>query len=687
VTAPAETAPAAVAAPRASALAAARLRNPVLVLGGLVAASFLVRLGVGWLRQTPLLFPDEYIYGELGRSIAETGRPLIRGHAAHFPALLQPLLTSPAWLASDVDTSYRILQAIQALAMSLVAVPVFLLARRLRLSQASALAVAALSLAVPDFLYAAGVLAEPFAYPLALGAIAAGVAALERPAWRPQALFLAFALAATLARVQFVVLAPAYLGAVLLLGLRERGLRRVLREQRLPLGSFALAAAGLAVVGLGYYSDILHGHLVASTLAGSAASNLLVLGYAAGWVIVPGALLGLALAFWKPAARAELAFAALTTTFLLGLLGQTALYSDATHERYTFYVVPLLALAFALYARRGWPYRLQHGLLAAVLAAGATLMPLSELGLRGEVHTPVLIAVHWLTLHASSPGLASVWALLCVLVGTVAVVAASRFPRVATKLALGFAAALMLVTYALSSSFMQRNSEQARSGRLGADRSFVDAHRLGPVSFLAAWGSDKTDVLNQLFWNRSVDRMLLLPGAQPADAFDTTRLHVAADGTLHGRGRTIDGPLLVDAFASYAHFRGARRIDSGPNYDLWVPEGTPRLDVYLAGRYRDGWMGQLSRLDVWADGPSSVRLPLLVPAGGMPTTLKVKLAGGRRLSFALRPGTRRTVVLPVCAAGAWHADLGFDRAGISLGRLVSARAGTPVLTRGAACDA
>ena len=85
----------------------------------------------GWLRATPIYFPDEYIYSEVGRSIAEHGRPLVRGGSAHFPALLQPLLTAPAWLFDDVATSFRTIQLINAVVMSLGAVAVFWLARRL----------------------------------------------------------------------------------------------------------------------------------------------------------------------------------------------------------------------------------------------------------------------------------------------------------------------------------------------------------------------------------------------------------------------------------------------------------------------------------------------------------------------------------------------------------------------------
>ena len=77
----------------------------IYALAGLVVVSFAVRTALAWLRSVPALFPDEYIYSSIGRSIAESGRPLIRGGSAHFPALLQPIVTAPAWLIGDVGTA------------------------------------------------------------------------------------------------------------------------------------------------------------------------------------------------------------------------------------------------------------------------------------------------------------------------------------------------------------------------------------------------------------------------------------------------------------------------------------------------------------------------------------------------------------------------------------------------------
>ena len=68
--------------------------------------------------------------------------------------------------------------------------------------------------------------------------------AVERPSRRAQFAFLGFALLATLARVQFVVLPAAFLVAALLV---DR--KRVLRTQRLPLALFALPLLGALAVG------------------------------------------------------------------------------------------------------------------------------------------------------------------------------------------------------------------------------------------------------------------------------------------------------------------------------------------------------------------------------------------------------------------------------------------------------
>src|ERR671911_387631 len=316
-------------APATGLLAGARrLATTPILLAAVVSLSSLVHAALAWRRPTPGYFPDEYMYAELGRSLAETGAPLVRGEAAHFLPLLYPLLTAPAWLLDDVEQAYRAIQGLNAVAMSLTAIPVFLLARRLRVGHGLAVVAAALAVLLPELLYTSALTAEPLAYPLALAAAASAVAALERPLLRYQVAFLTFSGLAALSRLQLVVLPLCYAAAVLLTSARARRLRETLREQWLAVrvdGSAAVKAFGV---------------------------NTLVLAYALGWVLVPGALLGLGLALARPRSFGETAFGAFTTTLLGLLLVQASAFGDSGHvqERYAIYALPLLLVAFVLFA-------------------------------------------------------------------------------------------------------------------------------------------------------------------------------------------------------------------------------------------------------------------------------------------------------------------------------------------------
>ena len=264
-----------------------------LALAALVVASTTVRSIAWWHKATPSYFPDEYLYAELARSLAETGQPLVRGAGTGFPALLQPLLTAPLWLFGDVALSYHLVQVLATLAMSLVVVPVYLLARRLGLGAGIGIACAAFALAVPDFLYASRILAEPFGYPIALAAVLVGTIALAGGGTRWQVGFLALVALAVLTRVQFLVLPIAYVAAIGVVGLRERALGRLARQQTLVLAVFGVVflASVARPSAVGQYGAFLEVG-VDPRLAGRLATNGFGLAYACGWLLVPGAILG-----------------------------------------------------------------------------------------------------------------------------------------------------------------------------------------------------------------------------------------------------------------------------------------------------------------------------------------------------------------------------------------------------------
>ena len=197
-----------------------RRTHPAAVLGAMVASSAIVRTLVAWQHKTPRYFPDEYIYAALGRSLAH-GHYEIRGQLAHFPAILEPLLAAPLWRFFSTETAYQLVQAQNAIALSLTAIPIYALARWLGLGRGYSYLCAAYGLVIPALALAPVNIADLIAYPLVLAALAAGVRALDTPSPRRQIAFLAFATLATLARTQYFVLVPAYIMAAILLERRR----------------------------------------------------------------------------------------------------------------------------------------------------------------------------------------------------------------------------------------------------------------------------------------------------------------------------------------------------------------------------------------------------------------------------------------------------------------------------------
>jgi hypothetical protein len=665
--------------------------GPLHLLGAIVAASAIARTVTGWLRASPVYFPDEYIYSELGRSIADHGRPLVRGAAAHFPAVLQPLLTAPAWLADDVETSFRLVQLEGAIVMSLAAVPVYLLARRLDLSAWLALAVAALTLAVPDMIYAGWVLADPFSYPLVLGALAAGVSALARPSRRSQVGFVALSGLATLARVQFVVLPACFLLGALLLGARERGVRNVLREQRLAFGLFALALVPFALAGpsalLGYYHGVLDLELSPVGIGKWAAADAMLLLYSSGWIIAPGAIIGLVLAIRRPRSRPELAFGILATLFSLAVLFQAGLYAangaDRIQERYFFYVLPLAFLAFGLFASRGWPHRLPHALLAAGLIAISARIPLAGFAASdGRSNSPLLFAAGELENIVGDTGLASLLIAAAVALLSLAAVLLAFRPHRATVLGISVAFAACVVASAGATAYDHALSHRVRANVVPGNPSFVDDAGLGKTVLVQSPAGDRGFATEELFWNRSLESIVLLPGAPPTDAFAAKHAGFGPDGSLLVAGKPLTKPLLVDSFGATTRFRGAREVARTRLFRLLEPTGQPRLSLYMPGRYFDGWLSLESNLRLWpvetgGEIAGSVTFSLSLPAGGDQVVARIAYPGGRK-SIAVTPGRQTAITLAACSRGPWLAHFSAPFTGSVGTRFVSVQSTEPV---------
>jgi hypothetical protein len=609
----------------------------------IVATSFIVRVVASTAHPTPLYFPDEYLYTAISRSFGSGQAPSVRGTAAHFPALLEPLLAAPFHALFSPELTYRLTQAENALLMSLAAVPVYLLARRLQLSTQYALACAVFTVAIPDVIYSAFTLADPVAFPLALGAVAAGVAALERPSRRSQLLFLALALLATSARVQYIVLPAAFCVAAFAV---DR--QRALKTQRLPLALMTLPVLAALALGpthvLGYYSRIVDLH-VGGELLTWFATDLFLLAFAAGIVLVPGAVAALA----RPRGRTETAFAALAATFAAGLLLEASLYasngSARFQERYLFALLPLVPVGFGLYLKHGRPTRVLVAVLSIGLFAASARVPLSGYAqAAGNADSPFLFAVSQVQHHLGIAGGSLLLALLAAAGAASAVVVCFRGGG---RYAVGATIAVVALASIGATVDDAGNAQRVRHG-LPANLSWVDATGVRDVTLLQTVGSPTTRALEQLYWNRSVKHEALVGAALATDVYAAPRVRIGNDGTLTGVGSNV----LLQGYAATAEFANATLVARAGSFSLWSSETTPRLALLEQGRYSDGWLARSGTLSVWPDAAGrtrgTLRFTLSLPRAARPTTVRFG-----KVHYAIHPGERRTVIYTIDARGPW----------------------------------
>jgi Dolichyl-phosphate-mannose-protein mannosyltransferase len=665
---------------RAKSRSVPSVRSARLVLGLIIASSAAVRSVGALAHPVPSLFPDEYIYTALARALGSTGHPSIRGGPAHFPALLEPLLAAPLWALAPTRIAYHLVQVENAIFLSLAAIPVYLLARRLRLGARYSLACALFAVAIPDIAYAARTLADPLAYPLALSALYAAVVALERPTRRSQLVFFALACLASLARVQYVVLIAAYFAALLVTRRRE-----ALRTHRLSIGLLAVGGAAAVALGpartLGYYSVVVNLHVGIGTLHWMT-TDLFLIAIAGGIALVPGALIGLATA----KGRGETSFAAMIAFYVGGLLFAAGLYASngagRFQERYLFSLLPLIPIAFGLYLRHGRPARLLAVGLAAVLLIVAARVPLSGFAINtGSTDSPLLWAVVRLTsLVGTGTGSLLVAAYIASAAGLASLVAFGLRARVAFAACVTF-----LVAASLGATAADVHSARLSASEFVAQRpTWVDDAHLGNVTAVATRPAPTGLLTEQLYWNRTVTREALLAGANPTDAFATEAVSVARDGTLESRAGPLRTPILFEQYGVSASFRNARLIAATSSFALWKPKTIVRLRMIETGKYQDGWLGPGGYLAFWPqDGQrlkGVVRFTVSLPDGFKPRRLRF----GRQ-EATIRPGTTRRFAFCVDSAQPWRIYFEAGRSFLPDLRPVSVRQTTPRFIGGASC--
>ena len=196
-------------------------------------------------------------------------------------------------------------------------------------------------------------------------------------------------------------------------------------------------------------------------------------------------------------------------------------------------------------------------------------------------------------------------------------------------------------------------------------------------------GGSMTDALEQLFWNRSVDRAVLLPGAKPTDTLPVGKGTVSGDGTLLVDGHPLTGPALIDQYSSSVQVRDAKRLGSDPTSVLYRPAGALELRLVAIGQFNKHWLGERGAFLVWPDARGGevagrIVLRLSLPAGA--GTIRMQFRGKRVLrEVAISPGTPRVLSIPVCGTGPTEVTFAAQSSGrLGDGRIVSVGSQPPV---------
>jgi hypothetical protein len=483
-------------------------------LTALVALSALVRLFFALRIDAPWIVVDELIYSELARGIAEGEGYSIRGETTYAYGFVYPLVIAPAYLLFDsLPQAYAAVKAINAVVVSLAAVPAFLLARRV-LPAGLSLFAAVLAVALPSLLYAGEAMTENVFYPLFLVVMLLFVLTLERPTPARQLLLLAACGLAYATRAQALAFFPAIVLAPVLLG--------SWRSFRVLYGTLG-AAAALALVAQLVRGESPLGLLGAYAAAGEHAYEPVEV---ARWLVYhvaeldlyvgvfPFAALLVLFALWRRLPRVLRPFLAATASIAVFLLLEVSAFASLPsvqriEERNLFYLAPLALIALLVWVDQGAPRPALAAGAAAVLAAALpAVIPYERLiGVPSQSDTLLLLAL-W-RVHERWVELDEVVAVVAV-GATLAALAFLVVPRrYALALPIAVFAFFLAVTRPISARMEYAAAGALAEGMHKQQRDWIDraVGGRGEVGVLWTGNASRFSVWQNEFFSGSVGRV------------------------------------------------------------------------------------------------------------------------------------------------------------------------------------
>ena len=545
-------------------------------LAVIVGGSIVFRAWLGSRMPAPFIFTDELHYQENARSLAAGDGLQVRDEPYGIVSVLYPLLLAPAYLLFDsLPDAYAAARTINAVVMSLAAIPAYLIARRLLPTGLSLLA-ALLAVALPSLAYTGTLMSENAFYPAFLLATWALLRTLDEPTPRRQLVLLGACGVVTLVRVQGLAVVLAALTAPLLLRLVAR---RPLRPW-LPL--YALVAGGALLVVAG---QLARGASVSSLfgayqVVGEESYDVVdVLEYVFWHLaeldlyvgVIPFAaflLLAARIRTLEPRVQAFVAATtALTVWTLLMVATFASRFAGAIVERNMFALAPLLLTGLLVWIDRGLPRPRVYAVVAAgVAAALPALIPFERfLQLKVRSDTLMIVPLWNVQDEVGLPRLDDVVLVACIAAAALFLLVPRRYALALPAVVLAYFAAAIQPIHAGPHGMEQAAAGALFEGIRTAPRDWID-RAVGdePVAALWTGKTHRFTVNMNEFFNRAVGPVYTLggpiPGGLPETAVrvdpETGEIRRVADGTVVEEGYVLtDGTIALDGDAVAADER------------------------------------------------------------------------------------------------------------------------------------
>lgn len=553
------------------------------------------------------ILPDEAVYATRAIAFWRHGViPPLHGEGAGY-GLLYPLVAGVPFSVGSIAHGYASLKLLQALVVSLAAVPVFAYARRL-MPRGYAFVAAALTVASPLLLYSGLVMTEVLFYPLAAVALLAIARAVATATLRDQAIAFAAILAAVLTRTQAVAFV-AVLGCAILLDAAFTRRRDRLRAFWPTWLLFGVAAAVVPLVPsvVGSYADTLRGSYPLGEALRLSFDHLSYVALATGLAPATALILLVARAFRGEEQDTEArALIAVTVSAVAVLVVQVGFFAArfAPHllGRDLAALPPLLFLVFALWLARGAPRPLVPSVVAAFAVLALVLLApwntlVTPTAFADSLDLLLVSRLHWHPVDiVMTFGLAMLAAFVVV-------------PRRA-RIVLPAVVFAILVSASIIASNQLTQVDNAAQMVLGPDKSWIDHAADSDVAYLFHGEHFWNVVWQERFWNPRIDhvysiRPTAVPGPMPQ-----TSVRVRSSGSVPLSEKYV---VATDTFTfvgePIAHLAQQGLDVSG--LTLWRLDGAPRVSTAISGVRPNGDMSSPATITAYDCAGGRLELTLL----------------------------------------------------------------------------